>query len=336
MIERTDRRRGTPSMRVAWVSLLVASGVGVVGVVPALAADRSPAPAAATSDHDRDRGRGHDRWFRDHGDVRYVWFRVCDGTTGRTTSTTTAPETTTETVATDALAAAVEGAAAETATTTTPRPTTTSGTTTADDDPDDEEYPTFVVVPMPKDEAAVAPQAGRPALLRPHHRCTADDGHHDVGDTTTDTAGPEHGDDDHDAGSDRDHRLTVRVRSTRQAVRRCISADGPAVSSSGHVRGVGYADRRCRGGADRAVHGDGARPPGPRRHCRGPRSGAATRRFVVPPRGDAVPPSARLPRAGGGGAAAPSCRRCGATCSPRARSRSPPRPARTAREARSR
>ena len=38
-------------MRVAVTALLVASGIGVVGVVPALAADRSPAPAAATSDH---------------------------------------------------------------------------------------------------------------------------------------------------------------------------------------------------------------------------------------------------------------------------------------------
>ena len=147
-------------MRVAWVSLLVATGVGVVGVVPALAADRSPAPAAVTSDHDGDRGRGHDRWFRDRGDVRYVWFRVCDGTAtaAATSTTTTAAETTTETVATDALAAAVEGAAAETATTTdTATDTTTgttTGTTTADDDPDAEEYPTFVVVPMPKDEAA--------------------------------------------------------------------------------------------------------------------------------------------------------------------------------------
>lgn len=138
-------------MRVAWVSLLVASGVGVVGVVPALAADRSSAPAAVTSDHDR--GRGHDRWFRDRGDVRYVWFTVCDGTTSTTTATTTAAEATTETVATNALAAAVEGAvegaAAETATT-----TLTSETTTADDGPDAEAYPTFVVVPMPKDEAA--------------------------------------------------------------------------------------------------------------------------------------------------------------------------------------
>jgi hypothetical protein len=160
MIERTDRRRGTPTMRVAWVSLLVAAGVGVVGVVPALAADRSPAPAAVKADHDPDRGRGHDRWFRDRGDVRYVWFRVCDGTaaTTSTTTTTTATETT-ATAATDALAAAVEGAAAETATATdtvtdTTTTETTTGTTTADDDPDAEEYPTFVVVPMPKDEAA--------------------------------------------------------------------------------------------------------------------------------------------------------------------------------------
>jgi hypothetical protein len=119
-------------MRVAWVSLLVATGIGVVGVVPALAADGSPAPAAVKSDHDSERGRGHDRWFRDHGDVRYVWFRVCDGTattatTSTTTSTTTAPATTTE---------------------------TSSGTATADDDPDSGEYPTFVVVPLPKDEAA--------------------------------------------------------------------------------------------------------------------------------------------------------------------------------------
>ena len=165
-------------MRVAWVSLLVATGVGVVGVVPALAADRSPAPAAVTSDHDGDRGRGHDRWFRDRGDVRYVWFRVCDGTAtaAATTTTTTAPETTTETVATDALAAAVEGASAETATTTdTATDTTTettTGTTTADDDPDDEEYPTFVVVPMPKDEAAALRKLDdRPATTSPP--CTA-------------------------------------------------------------------------------------------------------------------------------------------------------------------
>lgn len=157
MIERTDRRRGTPTMRVAWVSLLVATGVGVVGVVPALAADRSPAPAAVKAGHDRDRGRGHDRWFRDRGDVRYVWFRVCDGIAA--TTSTTATTTATETAATDALAAAVEGAAAETATTTdtatdTTTTETTTGTTTADDDPDAETYPTFVVVPMPKDEAA--------------------------------------------------------------------------------------------------------------------------------------------------------------------------------------
>jgi hypothetical protein len=194
MIQRTDRRRGTPTMRVAWVSLLVATGVGVVGVVPALAADRSPAPAAVTSDHDRDRGRGHDRWFRDRGDVRYVWFRVCDGaTTSTSTATTTAAETTTETVATDALAAAVEGAAAETATTTltsetTTSETTTSETTTTDDDPDAEEYPTFVVVPMPKDEAAALRKLDdRPCydLTTGAPRTTATT---TTADTTTDTA----------------------------------------------------------------------------------------------------------------------------------------------------
>ena len=188
MIERTDRRRGTPTMRVAWVSLLVAAGVGVVGVVPALAADRSPAPAAVTSDHDR--GRGHDRWFRDRGDVRYVWFRVCDGTTTTSTTTaiTTATETTTETVATDALAAAVEGAAAETATTTDTATDTTTATTTADDDPDAEEYPTFVVVPMPKDEAASLRKLDdRPCydLTTGAPRTTATT---TTADTTTDTA----------------------------------------------------------------------------------------------------------------------------------------------------
>jgi hypothetical protein len=156
MIENVNGRRKTASLRrVALTSLLVASGIGVVGVVPALAAnDSSPAPAAFQSDQDRDRGRGHDRVFRDRGDVRYVWYRVCDGTaTGATTTTTTTPETTTETVAQEALAAAVDGAATGTTTETT---TTTTSTTTSDDgddDGDDEAYPTFVVVPLPKDEA---------------------------------------------------------------------------------------------------------------------------------------------------------------------------------------
>jgi hypothetical protein len=157
MIENVNGRRKTASLRrVALTSLLVASGIGVVGVVPALAAnDSSPAPAAFQSDDDRDRGRGHDRVFRDRGDVRYVWYRVCDETAkGATTTTTTAPETTTETVAQDALAAAVDGAATDTTTTTTE--TTTTATTSSDDasdDSDDEAYPTFVVVPLPKDKA---------------------------------------------------------------------------------------------------------------------------------------------------------------------------------------
>ena len=157
MIENVNGRRKTASLRrVALTSLLVASGIGVVGVVPALAAnDSSPAPAAFQSDDDRDRGRGHDRVFRDRGDVRYVWYRVCEGTAiGATTTTTTAPETTTETVAQDALAAAVDGAATDTTTTTTE--TTTTATTSSDDasdDSDDEAYPTFVVVPLPKDKA---------------------------------------------------------------------------------------------------------------------------------------------------------------------------------------
>ena len=183
-------------MRVAWVSLLVATGVGVVGVVPALAADRSPAPAAVTSDHDGDRGRGHDRWFRDRGDVRYVWFRVCDGTAtaAATSTTTTAPETTTETVATDALAAAVEGAAAETATTTDTATDTTTETHDRDHDsgrrPGRRGIPDLRRRPHAQGRGGVAPQAGRSALLRPHHRCAADDGHHDDG-TTTDAAVPD-------------------------------------------------------------------------------------------------------------------------------------------------
>jgi hypothetical protein len=151
MIENVNGRRKTASLRrVALTSLLVASGIGVVGVVPALAANGdSLAPAAFQSDQDRDRGRGHDRVFRDRGDVRYVWYRVCDGTAiGATTTTTTAPETTTETVAQEALAAAVDGAATGTTT-----ETTTTETTTTSDDADDEAYPTFVVVPLPKDEA---------------------------------------------------------------------------------------------------------------------------------------------------------------------------------------
>jgi hypothetical protein len=156
MIENVNGQRKMASLRrVALTSLLVASGIGVVGVVPALAANNSsPAPAAFQSDHDRDRGRGHDRVFRDRGDVRYVWYRVCDGTAvGATTTTTTAPETTTETVAQEALAAAVDGAATDTATTTTETTTATTAATTTADDSDDEAYPTFVVVPLPKDEA---------------------------------------------------------------------------------------------------------------------------------------------------------------------------------------
>jgi hypothetical protein len=169
MNEHTDRRRMAAPTRIALTSLLVASGIGVVGVVPALAANNTPVPAAFHSDHDRD--RGHDRWFRDRGDVRYVWFRVCDTTAIGATATTTDPAaattttdpaaTTAETIAPDAIAAAVEGAAVETATAT---DTVTTDTLTteapptetapvADDDPDAEAYPTFVVVPLPKDEA---------------------------------------------------------------------------------------------------------------------------------------------------------------------------------------
>ena len=176
-------------MRVAVTSLLVASGIGAVGAAPALAAGDSPRPAALHSDDDHGRGRDHDRWFSDRGDVRYVWFRVCDGaTTSTSTATTTAAETTTETVATDALAAAVEGAAAETATTTLTSETTTSETTTTDDDPDAEEYPTFVVVPMPKDEAAALRKLDdRPCydLTTGAPRTTATT---TTADTTTDTA----------------------------------------------------------------------------------------------------------------------------------------------------
>ena len=69
------------------------------------------------------------------------------------------------------------------------------------------------------------------------------------------------------------------------------------------VMGVGDAGRRGRGGANRAVHRDGAGPPRPPGHGRRPRSGAGAGRVVVASRRDAVPPPARLPRAGGGGAA---------------------------------
>ena len=200
------------------MSLLVASGIGVVGV--RTGPGRRPFPrAGGRQGRPRPTGRGHDHWFRDRGDVRYVWFRVCDATattatTSTTTSTTTAAETTTETVATDALAAAVEGAAAETATTTdTATDTTTettAATTTADDDPDAEEYPTFVVVPMPKDEAASLRKLDdRPCydLTTGAPRTTATTtsaSHHRLG-------RPRHGDDDHDAGTVGDHRLTVRI-----------------------------------------------------------------------------------------------------------------------------
>ena len=161
MNEHTDRRRLAAPARIALTSLMVASGIGVVGVVPALAASDPPAPKAFERAHQH----GPYRWFRDRGDVRYVWFRVCDTTaTGATTeplpTTTTAPAATTGTVAPDALAAAVEGAAVETvtdpATTTDALPTGTTTTTTvpvAKDDPDAEAYPTFIVVPLPKDEA---------------------------------------------------------------------------------------------------------------------------------------------------------------------------------------
>ena len=177
MIEHENRRRRTAPMRVAVTSLLVASGIGAVGAAPALAAGDSPRPAALHSDDDHGRGRDHDRWFSDRGDVRYVWFRVCDTdetttsarTTSGTTSDTPIPDTTTETVAPDAIAAAVEGASTETATATDTRTatdaaaseTTTDTTTTeptpepatADDAADAKVYPTFIVVPLPKDEA---------------------------------------------------------------------------------------------------------------------------------------------------------------------------------------
>ena len=171
MSDRTDRRRMTAPMRVAVTSLLVASGVGLVGVAPAMAANHAPPQAAFGAGHESDRDRWlHDHWFRDRGDFRYRWFRVCDGTAAGAgaTTTTTATGTTTdpEAVGQDALAAAVEGASVDTTTTTenaTDTPTTTgpatTGTTTTDtttvdgNTPDSKAYPAFIVVPMPKDEA---------------------------------------------------------------------------------------------------------------------------------------------------------------------------------------
>jgi len=179
MIKQENRRRRTAPMRVAVTSLLVASGIGAVGAAPALAAGDSPTPAALHSGDDRDRGRDHDHWFSDRGDVRYVWFRVCDTakdtttatTTSGTTSQTPVPDTTTETVAPEAITAAVEAASTEsttatdintaTATDTVTSETTTDTTTTeptpetatADDEADAKLYPTFIVVPLPKDEA---------------------------------------------------------------------------------------------------------------------------------------------------------------------------------------
>src|SRR5690349_7823937 len=124
MSERTDGRRGRAPMRVVLTSLLVASGVGLVGVVPAVAADRPPDPAVFDSGHDHGH---HNRWFRNRGDVRYVWFRVCEGTAAGASTPTTVPAPAVATVAPDAIAAAVEGAAVETATTT----NTTTDTATA-------------------------------------------------------------------------------------------------------------------------------------------------------------------------------------------------------------
>jgi hypothetical protein len=212
MIERSrSSRRRKLSARVLLPSLLVGSGVGVFGVAPALAAG-SPTTAALHSDDDGDHDRGgddgHRRVFRDRGDVRYMWFRVCDtaqstaaASTG-TTSTGTTSTTTLEPVASDAVAAAVAGAtttdtttgtvapgastsdttttttttpdtaatdtttpdAAATDTTTTPDTAateTTTDTTTTDEDDATKAYPTFIVIPMAKDEAKALDRSDR-------------------------------------------------------------------------------------------------------------------------------------------------------------------------------
>jgi hypothetical protein len=222
MIERSrSSQRRKLSARVLLPSLLVGSGVGVFGVAPALAAG-SPTTAALHSnddgDHDRGGDDGHRRVFRDRGDVRYMWFRVCDtaqstaASTG-TTSTGTTSTTTLEPVASDAVAAAVAGAtttdtttrtvapgastsdttttttttpdtaatdtttpdAAATDTTTTPDTAatdttttpdtaateTTTDTTTTDEDDATKAYPTFIVIPMAKDEAKALDRSDR-------------------------------------------------------------------------------------------------------------------------------------------------------------------------------
>jgi hypothetical protein len=188
MTERTNRRRRTASMRVVLTAFVVASGVGFVGAAPALADNDNPSPTSRP-DHDRVRLQDQDHWFRNRDDVRYVWFRVCEGTaTGTaatattptdTTTTTTPPAgTTTDTVAPDALAAALAGGTADvtagtdttTTGTTTTDPTVTGTTTTTDPATTDpittgattagatngstaKKYPTFIAVPLPRDEA---------------------------------------------------------------------------------------------------------------------------------------------------------------------------------------
>jgi len=180
MVERWSSRRKKLTVRVAATAALVASGVTVVGVVPALADDDDDRVAGVRVEN-RDRDRDRDDRFRGRkGDVRYVWFRICDtDDDGSTTSTATATVESVDTLADDSVAAAVAGATdaltstgqdgsttdvttgatstEETAGATSSVDETieaTSGTETSTADPAAEaDYPAFVTIPLARDRA---------------------------------------------------------------------------------------------------------------------------------------------------------------------------------------
>jgi hypothetical protein len=175
MVERTSRPRVTPTVALL-ASAVVGTGVGLFGLAPAAADGVVPA-AHRTDDDPRP---DHHRFFHDRDDVKYVWFRLCDTTA--TTTTIAAPTTTTTTTApvaeaTDAVQAAVDGAqelTTPTDTTTTTEPTTGTTTEDADDDgPDLSEYPTFVAVPMARDEARELTREERRSCYDPTTRALA-------------------------------------------------------------------------------------------------------------------------------------------------------------------
>jgi hypothetical protein len=158
MIGPWGSRRKMLSMGAVLGAVLAVSGIGLVGPLPALAADTSTTDPGA-ADAAEPGPAGHDDVDRPYGDARYLRFRVC---ANATTNTNATDVTSTASDAVDVTGSGTTSTTTSTTSTTTSSTTDTPGaspttdTSSATPDPNADvaaDDPVFVLLPMKTDRA---------------------------------------------------------------------------------------------------------------------------------------------------------------------------------------